>query len=272
MKIILLGENDYLLGLLKGYCLFVGGEVKAIGDCDSFLNVINNNPPTVIFIELAKAPHLFSMTEWRATQRFIKEKHIVVCSFGEPPIGNEGIKTIYAFDKNFSLPLRTDEMQAFLLERFGLSDREEKEERRLLERRKEENRRKFLQTLQTLQTQDVPDETTENSSYAQQNTTDNVNIGPLLIDYSHKIISVNDIKIDLSPKEFAIINVLASHTGRVVKVEDILKKVWSDDDRATKSDVYQYVHMLRKKIETDPTKPQLIVTVKGCGYELSLEN
>jgi DNA-binding response OmpR family regulator len=269
VRIILFGENDYLLGLLKGYCLFIDCEVKAIGDCDSFLNDINNNPPTVIFIELAKAPHLFGMTEWPATLRFIKEKQIAVCSFGEPPLGNEGIKTIYAFDKNFSTPLSVDEMQAFLLERFGLNDRKEKEERRYLERRKEENRRKFIQMLEM---RDVTDETTGNSSYAQQNTTDNVNIGPLLINYSHKIISVNDIKVDLSPKEFAIISVLASHSGCVVKVEDILKKVWSDDERATKSDVYQYMHMLRKKIEIDPTKPQLIVTVKGCGYELSLDN
>ncbi|MCK5190623.1 MAG: response regulator transcription factor, partial [Methylococcales bacterium] len=115
------------------------------------------------------------------------------------------------------------------------------------------------------------DITSGNSSNDQQNKKDKINIGPLVINYSHKVVKVNDIQIELSPKEFEIIDVLASHLGSVVKTEEILKTVWSEGDKATKADVYQYVHMLRKKIEIDPAKPQIIVTVKGLGYELSHE-
>ena len=269
MNIILLSESDYLLGLLKVYCLFVGCEVKATGDYGSFLNTINNNnPPTVIFIELAKAPQLFAMVEWQAVQRVIKKKKIVVCSLGKPSFGSEDIQTTFAFDRNFTLPFREDEMQIFLQERFGASNREEKE-RRFLERRKEENRRILMESHKILDTSS--DITSSNSSNNQQNKKDKINIGPLVINYSHKVIKVNDVQIELSPKEFEIIDVLASHLGRVVKTEEILKAVWAEGDKATKADVYQYVHMLRKKIETDPAKPQIILTVKGLGYELGFE-
>ena len=270
MRILVLSDSDYLLGLLKGYCLYAGCcEVKTIDDCDSFFNAINNKPPLLVFIDMAKVPKLLGMAEWRAAQRIIKENHIMLCGFGMQSFDNEDIQSNSVFEKIFSEPFSWDEILSFLQERL-VENKLLMKERRYFGRRNGTDRRKFL--TQKHITPPFSVVRSGNRSDKQQNSKENFMMGALHIDRSAKVISINDTPADLSPKEFAIIDVLASHPGYVVKTEEILLKVWPEDDKATKADVYQYVHMLRKKIEADPTKPQLIVTVKGFGYKLCLEN
>ena len=74
--------------------------------------------------------------------------------------------------------------------------------------------------------------------------------------------------VEISPKEFDIIGLLAHQPGHVVKTEDIVKTIWPKNYKATKADAHQYIHLLRKKIEKNPHRPQLLVTVKGFGYKL----
>ena len=122
------------------------------------------------------------------------------------------------------------------------------DERRFIERRKFTNRRKNFSPT--------------------QNVEEDIRVGSLVIDRLHKLVKINDVPVNLSHKEFKIIDCLAENSGCVVETDNIIKKVWSECARATKSDVYQYVHMLRKKIEVDPKNPKLLITVKGFGYEL----
>jgi DNA-binding response OmpR family regulator len=61
---------------------------------------------------------------------------------------------------------------------------------------------------------------------------------------------------------------LAQQQGSVVKVEDIIQKVWPENKRATSADVHQYVYILRHKMEENPHKPKILLTVKGFGYRL----
>ena len=109
---------------------------------------------------------------------------------------------------------------------------------------------------------------TSPSADEQQNLEKDINIGSLIINRAHKIITINNIPVSLSQKEFEIIDYLATNSGSVVATKDIIKMVWTDRTRATKADVHQYVHMLRKKIEADPQNPKLLITIKGFGYEL----
>lgn len=52
--------------------------------------------------------------------------------------------------------------------------------------------------------------------------------------------------------------------------DEIINHVWPENNRVTKSDLYQYMHLLRKKVEIDPNNPQWILTVKGFGYKLNV--
>jgi DNA-binding winged helix-turn-helix (wHTH) protein len=58
----------------------------------------------------------------------------------------------------------------------------------------------------------------------------------------------------------------------VLMAEEIIQHLWPGNNRATKSDLYQYMHLLRKKIEKDPDNPQWILTVKGFGYRLDVSS
>lgn len=93
--------------------------------------------------------------------------------------------------------------------------------------------------------------------------------GPLVIDSQSKEVRLWDERVSLSPKEYELIHLLASEPGRVFSTHEILERVWPQGYTATAKDVKQYIYLLRKKLEPDPKRPQLIVTVRGFGYKLS---
>ena len=100
-----------------------------------------------------------------------------------------------------------------------------------------------------------------------------IEVGPLSIDSTSKLVSINGEAVELSPKEFELVSLLAGAPGRVFSNSEILEGVWPDGYAATSKDVKQYIYLLRRKLEPDPENPSLIVTVRGFGYKLdSAEN
>jgi DNA-binding winged helix-turn-helix (wHTH) protein len=93
-------------------------------------------------------------------------------------------------------------------------------------------------------------------------------VGTLQIDPIGKEVYLDDRKVELSPKEYELIRLLASEPGRVFSNHEILQNVWPKGHTATAKDVKQYIYLLRRKLEPDPKNPQWIVTVKGFGYKL----
>jgi DNA-binding response OmpR family regulator len=75
--------------------------------------------------------------------------------------------------------------------------------------------------------------------------------------------------IAISPREFAILCLLASDPGRVFSSQEILRSAWGENNSLTSEDVKKYVYQLRQKLELDPENPQLIVTIRGFGYKIS---
>jgi DNA-binding response OmpR family regulator len=89
------------------------------------------------------------------------------------------------------------------------------------------------------------------------------------IDKKNKYLYFNEIQVSLTPKEFELMELLLSDINRVFMNSEIINQLWPESVRATKSDLYQYMHLLRKKIEKDPNNPQIIKTVRGFGYKLN---
>ncbi|MCI0479494.1 helix-turn-helix domain-containing protein, partial [Candidatus Uhrbacteria bacterium] len=65
-------------------------------------------------------------------------------------------------------------------------------------------------------------------------------------------------------------SLLASSPGQVFSSDDIVEALWSRPSYATGQDAQKYVYLLRRKIERDPTRPEIILTVRGFGYRLAL--
>jgi DNA-binding response OmpR family regulator len=93
-------------------------------------------------------------------------------------------------------------------------------------------------------------------------------IGDLVIEAPAHVAMLAGRKLDLAPREFALLHALALSAGHVVSVDDLLAQVWGAEYVGEPQVVYVHIRWLREKIEADPKRPQRIITVRGVGYKL----
>lgn len=93
-------------------------------------------------------------------------------------------------------------------------------------------------------------------------------VGPLSVDLVTRSVSLNGRLIRLTRKEYRLIHILATHVGLVVTHDQLLKDIWSGNQRENIQYLRILVRKLRQKIETDPNDPRLLITESGVGYRL----
>ena len=93
-------------------------------------------------------------------------------------------------------------------------------------------------------------------------------VGDLEIDPASHTVSCAGSSVDLSPREFDLLHVLASHAEKVVETEDLLVQVWGAEFIGQPQVIYVHIRWLREKLEADPNHPRRILTVRGVGYRL----
>ncbi|HVT11951.1 MAG TPA: response regulator [Fimbriimonadaceae bacterium] len=98
-----------------------------------------------------------------------------------------------------------------------------------------------------------------------------IQIGDLVIDEARHEVKVRGEKVDLSPKEFALLLFLARSPGIVFNRQTLLDRVWGADAYVDERTIDVHIRWLRSKIEVDAAEPKLLVTVRGLGYKLSAE-
>jgi len=79
-------------------------------------------------------------------------------------------------------------------------------------------------------------------------------------------VTVNGQEINLSPKEFRILELFMSEPQRVWSREDLIQQVWGPDFMGDRKTVDVHIRWLREKIESDPSQPRYISTLRGFGY------
>jgi two-component system KDP operon response regulator KdpE len=94
-----------------------------------------------------------------------------------------------------------------------------------------------------------------------------LNVGDLSIDIGEHRVTVAGRVIDLSPKEFAILTLLARHAGKVLTHKAILAEVWGRDAVDQTQYLRVFTGTIRKKLADHPDRPRL-VTEPGVGYRL----
>jgi DNA-binding response OmpR family regulator len=108
---------------------------------------------------------------------------------------------------------------------------------------------------------------TENNSQAEKSTA-RVVVGDLEIDQSAHTVTRSGQVIELSPREFDLLYLLATQPEKVFGTEEILAHVWGAEFVGQPQVVYVHIRWLRQKLESDPDHPQRILTVRGVGYKL----
>lgn len=94
-----------------------------------------------------------------------------------------------------------------------------------------------------------------------------VRTGALEIDLAARVVRQHGREVDLSPKEFEILALLAGQLGKVVRHSDLLKSVWGSE-RADVQYLRVYIGQLRAKLEEDGAQPRLLLSDPGVGYRL----
>jgi DNA-binding response OmpR family regulator len=87
------------------------------------------------------------------------------------------------------------------------------------------------------------------------------------IDAARLRVTVGGQPASLTSQEFQLLHVLLSHPGIVFSREALLRKIWKGETFVTVRSVDTLVKRLRKKIETNPADPSVILTVWGTGYK-----
>jgi two-component system KDP operon response regulator KdpE len=96
-----------------------------------------------------------------------------------------------------------------------------------------------------------------------------VHAGDLTIDLATRVVSKAGTRLVLTPKEFRVLQVLATHAGNVVTHQQLLNEVWGAGHRQDTHYLRIFIRKLRGKIESNPTRPQLLLTELGVGYRLA---
>ena len=92
--------------------------------------------------------------------------------------------------------------------------------------------------------------------------------GDLEIDPQAHTVLCAGLPISLSPREFDLLLLLATQPEKVFSTEDLLAQVWGAEFIGQPQVVYVHIRWLREKLESDPGRPQRILTVRGVGYKL----
>ncbi len=98
-----------------------------------------------------------------------------------------------------------------------------------------------------------------------------IDLGDIRIDRLNHQAFAYDREVHLTPTEFEILLLLASHPGRVFGAEEIFSRVWQEKYFESNNTVMVHIRKLREKVELDPQQPLLIRTVWGIGYKLNLD-
>lgn len=93
-------------------------------------------------------------------------------------------------------------------------------------------------------------------------------IDGLRINKANREVYVDDRNIRLTPREFDILELLASNRGRVLSTEQIYEKVWNEPFYNSENTVAVHIRNIREKIEINPKEPKYIKLVWGVGYKI----
>lgn len=89
------------------------------------------------------------------------------------------------------------------------------------------------------------------------------------IDFSRAEVNRNSEVIPLTAKEHTLLETLARNEGKIVTVDALCEALWGDNPFGYENSLNAHVRRIREKIETDPSKPVSLITIKGLGYKLN---
>ncbi len=96
-------------------------------------------------------------------------------------------------------------------------------------------------------------------------------LGPMKLDHGKRTVRIQGEPVPLTVKEYDLLYTLASQPGQTFSRRQLLDLVWGEESEVFEHTVNSHVNRLRQKIEDNPNRPRLILTVWGVGYRFTEE-
>jgi two-component system KDP operon response regulator KdpE len=93
-----------------------------------------------------------------------------------------------------------------------------------------------------------------------------LDFGRLKLDLTARVVTVDGAEIHLTPTEYDLLRVLATNAGKIMTHQMLLTRVWGPASEDSTNYLRVYINQLRRKIESEPSRPRYIVTDPGVGY------
>ena len=97
--------------------------------------------------------------------------------------------------------------------------------------------------------------------------TQRLEVGDVTLDFDRHEVTIRGEPHDLPLKEFELLALLLAFAGRVMPREALIDRIWGQDYVGDGKTLDVHVKRLRAKVETDPSSPARIVTIRGVGYK-----
>lgn len=95
-----------------------------------------------------------------------------------------------------------------------------------------------------------------------------IQVGDVRVEIDRHVVSKAGTEVHLTPREFDLLALLATNAGKVLTHRQILERVWGAYAADNAQQLRVYIGYLRRKLESNPNEPTLIVTEPGVGYRL----
>lgn len=267
--ISLISSKNYIIGLIEGYCSanHLPLEIFPEDNSSHSPNIINKSK--LIIIDASQSDSTLRKSKYLTIASISRDFHIPVCSIVNQSNGSfkkeEASSWIDCF---FETPI-IEQLDNYFRIHFHYKPHpfpeRRHQDRRSHDRRGKVDRRRFNHaTALSLKSQ------FDHISTEPESTKKHISLDPFTIDIAYQSVYLNGVNLELTSKEFKLFSLLATDIERAFNADEIIQHLWPDGYRANKSDLYQYMHLLRKKVEEDPDNPQWIKTVKRVGYRLNI--
>jgi len=96
-----------------------------------------------------------------------------------------------------------------------------------------------------------------------------ITAGPVTIDLARHVVTVHGKTVSLTRSEFQLLRLLAARPGEVFSRAKIMEELWQTEFDGDERACDVHISNLRQKVETDPQRPELVLTVRGIGYKFA---
>jgi two-component system KDP operon response regulator KdpE len=100
----------------------------------------------------------------------------------------------------------------------------------------------------------------------------NLTSGKLNFNFSERRVMISNKEINLTPTEYSLMQELVLNAGKVFSHATLLGRIWGPEYAQEREYLRVFIGRLRKKIESDPNKPEYILTIPGVGYKFQNNN